>query len=56
MRLFMLVPVTPSAAASDPGGRRYSFLIVSTVLSPVSLTTAKNLSPVFPGVDDTGQK
>jgi hypothetical protein len=57
MCLFMVVPMTPSAAASDPGGRRYCCLIVITVLSKklsaLSLTPAIKL---FPGVVDTGQK
>ncbi len=56
--------MTPSAAASDPGGRRYCCLIVSTVFSPLSLTPANNFSAVsltpaiklLPGVIDTGQK
>jgi hypothetical protein len=64
MRLFMVVPMTPSAAASDPGGRRYSRLIVSTVFAPLLLTPANNFSAValtlaiklLPGVVDTGQK
>jgi hypothetical protein len=64
MRLFMVVPMTPSAAASDPGGRRYCCLIVSTVFSPLSLTPANNFSAVsltpaiklLPDVVDTGQK
>jgi hypothetical protein len=52
------------AAASDPNGRRYCCLIVSTVFSPLSLTLANNFSAVsltpaiklLPGVVDTGQK
>ncbi len=56
--------MTPSAAASDPGGRRYCCLIVSTVFSPLSLTPANNFLAVLltlaikllPGVIDTGQK
>ncbi len=31
----LVVPMTPSAAASDPGGRRYCCLIVSIVLSQI---------------------
>jgi hypothetical protein len=50
---FMVVPMTPSAAASDPGGRRYCCLIVSTVFSLLSLTPAIKL---LPGVVDTDQK
>jgi hypothetical protein len=64
MRLFIVVSMTPSAAASDPGGWRYCCLIVSTVFSPLLLTPVKNFSPVsltlaiklVPGVVDTGQK
>ncbi len=56
--------MTPSAAASNPGGRRYCCLIVSTVFSPLSLTPANNFSAaaltpaikLLPGVVDTGQK
>jgi hypothetical protein len=59
MRLFMVVPMTPSAATSDPGGRRYCRLIVSTVFSPLSLTPANNFLVVSFGdtsVVDTSQK
>jgi hypothetical protein len=64
MRLFMVVPMTPSAAESDPGGRRYCCFIVSTVFSPLLLTPRNNFSGVsltpaiklLPGVVDTGQK
>jgi hypothetical protein len=64
MRLFMVVPMTPTAAVSDPGGRRYCCLFVSTVFSPLSLTPGNNFSVVsltaaiklLPGVVDTGQK
>ncbi len=56
--------MTPLAAASDPGGRRYCCLIVSTVFLPLSLTPANNFSAaaltpaikLLSGVVDTGQK
>ncbi len=48
MHLFMVVTMTPSVVASDPGGRRHCCLIVSTVknLSVVSLTPAIKFSPL----------
>ncbi len=55
----MVVPMTPSAAASDPGGHRYCCrclivnIVLSKNLSAVLLTPAIKL---FPGVLDTGQK
>jgi hypothetical protein len=60
MRLFMVVPMTPSAAVSDPSGRRYCCLIVSTVFSPLSLTPANYFSavplkPVIKLLNDTGE-
>jgi hypothetical protein len=58
--VFMVVPMTPSAIASDPSSQRYCCLIVSTVFSPLSLTPVNNfsavsLTPAIKLLNDTGE-
>ncbi len=43
----MVVPMTPSAAASDPGGRRYCCVLVTTVFLPLSMAPANNFWTVL---------
>ncbi len=63
MRPFMVVPMTPSAAMSDPGGRRYccpfflrssQFCRKNRPLSSQQFITSE--AKFFPVVVDTGQK
>jgi hypothetical protein len=64
MQLFMAVPMTPSAAVADFGGRRYrrfipfNFLLslAAPHLHGVLVLVTGNLSPVslFTGINDTG--
>ncbi len=67
MRLFMVVLITPLAAATNPGGPRYCCLLTAASLPNGSQFCRKNgplllqqiTTPaikLFPGVVDTGQK